>query len=245
MKKKYFKSIGLVVLGGILSAFIFSFSPKMLPSNQTTSISNPSEPKLSNKVCLEEAQHEIAAYQMWLKYLPKTVSFDTSNSKKVKINFHPREIDAEDWKILNGYIAPFLGNKPKDINSKEYSYCYFPFHSRLNTSYFISREDIRESFESLPNADGINVYIGIRGLKELNLDSMESHLFVVPTNKVYNEILKDSVLKDHLIDHNLVKNALDLTHPCPKLCDKDSELYYPPLKSRYESISISCLTKKD
>ena len=57
------------------------------------------------------------------------------------------------------------------------------------------------------------------------MEKLESHLYVLPTQKI-----NDTVLKDKLLSKNDSFFALDLTHPCPALCDKESKLYNPELK---------------
>lgn len=242
MKNNYVKSIGLVLLGVILSTIIFYFLPK------ESSSKNYKEYQLDKHlVSIDSAKKEIAAYQMWLKFLPKNVKFDYANKK---ITF-PDTIDIlkEDFNVLKTYCFRFLKanhyGETKDMTDKEIidslmkNPVEMPFHAKVNYSYYISRYDIDKAFVSDENATGINVYLAMRGLASMKLDDLQSHLYVVPTQKIENPIIKDSfILKDSFIieDSQIIsdgiKYVLDLTDPCPALCDKDSitGLYHPKLK---------------
>ncbi len=205
MKKNYLKSIGLILLGAIVSSFVSSYSlEKPISSDQ------------DHRVILSTAQQDIAAFQMWQNSFPDSISIDTSDIYNVRIDYKPKTISFNDWAILETYIKPFLEK------NKHYSYSNLPFYSRLNTSYYISRSNIEEAFDAFDEATGINVYLGTRGLDNLKLDSLESHLYVVPTKS------EGSILEDKLIDGEY---ALDLTHPCPALCAIRSKLFYPRLNA--------------
>ena len=224
MKKNYLKSIGLVLLGGILSTFIFSFSP-----NEPSFIENHKEQNKS-WVHFEKAQQDIAAYQMWLKFLPKTVKLDYANKK---IIFQDAiDISEADFKALIPYLIRYRRNESaKDKTNEEIidllmeNPVEMPFHGNLNYSYYISREDIDNAFYSDRNATGINVYLAMKGLDSMKLEKLESHLYVVPAQKV-----NDATLSDQLVRYNKSFFALDLTEPCPNLCDTNSPLYKPTLK---------------
>jgi len=221
MKKNYVKSIGLVLLGGILSTVILSFSPKY------TSIVDTNETP-NNEVPFETAQQEIAAYQMWLKYLPKYVKLDiikdTKTGKKTGTLTYPDKVKISETELplLMTYYDRL---KKTNSDAHKISEDSIPFYAALNYSYYISREDIEEAFDSDHNASGINVYLAMRGLDEMRMDQLETHLYVVPTQK-----LNDTILEDQLIRKRESFYALDLTDPCPALCDKQSDLYKPTLK---------------
>lgn len=215
MRQNYFKSIGLVLLGIVLSTIIFSFTAKENIENEESN---------SFPVPLKTAQQDIAAYQMWQKYLPDYISID---KEKDSIHYKSKEILSEDRTALYSYITEFL--KQNDA----YSFDSLPFSATLNTSYYIDTETIKEAYESYKNetgkiASGINLYLGVRGLHDLKLDKMESHLYVVPTNKIIIE--KDTVLSDKMLEFDGGKFALDLTEPCPNLCAYDSPLHHPTLQ---------------
>lgn len=233
MKKNYLKSFGLFLLGGILS-IVFSSLLGAPTSSYPEDIQKNNgiyEKTEDHEVRLDIAQQDIAAYQIWLKYLPRFVSIGQQPSGTAcgrRLEYHANYITEEDWDILKGYVDAFIKENP------EYRYSRFPFINRLNKSYYIDTTSINKALDSDTKATGINVYVGMRGLKSLKMDSLETHLYVVPTRQA-----NDTTLVDQIINYEGNRYVFDLTHPCLNLCDRVPEsrggLFEPTLKPYSEN----------
>ncbi|WP_298519777.1 hypothetical protein [uncultured Kordia sp.] len=214
MKNNYLKSIGLILFLGMLSLFIYSFSPDdSLESNTCET------PKL---ISIERAEQEVAAYQMWLHFLPDSFQIDETNRK---IRYVDKTIDKDTWDLVMPYFRMYYGY---DLSGSK------PFVPGLYKSFYISRDKINKALDSTNNANGINVYMAVRNFQEENKrNKIEAHVVILPSKKECECIDGKEVnctLTDRLIEKEGVKCALDLTDPCPKLCDESSRLFNPKLK---------------
>ena len=228
MKTNYLKSTGLVLLGASLSfltSFVLSPNNNLHSTPDVTLQTTDNEQCIqNNQVCLNTAQSEIAAYQVWLNMVPKFATIDISNPENqdsIEFRYDPMKMSISDWKNLQAYIDLFIDEA--ENHNLNYSYAHFPFTAVRNPSYYISRADLETALKD-SNATGINVYLAMRNVFENNLAQMQTHLFVVPTHKVNDSTLIDSILED-----GERKYVLDLTYPCPAMCDTHSPLYHPSL----------------
>lgn len=223
MKMKYLKSIGLFVLGFLLSALIFNISIESL-SNENSSLLR--EELAASLVPIDDARRGVAAFQVWTKYLPKTVKF---NSETNSITFPDTiQISKEDSVILDNYYKRFIKN------NSNISLDAIPFHASIPKSFYIRKSDIESAFLSDTEATGINVYLALNGIQTMEIDKMTTHLFVLPTKMIDFNTLKDQMISqaesetlNKAEEISETEFALDLTDPCPALCDTESPLFDP------------------
>jgi hypothetical protein len=180
-------------------------------------LKKPTEEKefSASLVEIDKAKQEIAAHQMWGRFVPEEIIVDTENKT---VSYPQITVTDEDYKLLKAYYDHY-----KKVNKIKGN--TVPFRTELSYSYYIRKEDILKAFEDDLSANGINVYVAMKGLHKDKLNSLKSHLFIVPTHKKHensNIYLEDKLIKG--------KYVLDLTDPCPNLCDKNSILYQPELQ---------------
>lgn len=223
MKMKYLKSIGLFVLGFLLSALIFSIPIESL-SNENSSLLR--EELAASLVPIDDARRGVAAFQLWTKYLPKTVKY---NRETNSITFPDKiSISEEDSVILDQFYNKFIENNDSIRTDS------MPFHASVPKSFYIRKSDIESAFSSDTEATGINVYLALNGIQTMEIDKMTTHLFVVPTKMIDFNTLRDQVISQaesgtlsKAEEISETGFALDLTDPCPALCDTESPLFDP------------------
>ncbi|MGH1383096.1 hypothetical protein [Kordia sp.] len=237
MKKNYLKSIGLV-----MSVCIFlSSTISCLDNKSYTQLDNKLYTRVDTKLdvkkvyskkfidsvniknikakrmdTLDNVLQDIESYQMWLNFFPESVSVDIVKDDLI-VKYTERKFPLSDFEFLKFYNDSML----KVDNSYKFSRSNIPFHKKLDRSYFISREDIDAAFYNYEDANGINVYLAMNmnKIKHHGIDSLKSHLYVVPTLKT------NETLVDQLITYDGIEYALDLTDPCPALCACSSPLH--------------------
>ncbi len=231
MKTQYLKSIGLVLLGAILTLLLSNYFPKAnadelvheqvgLDNVSNRSVYNSSEDctdESSNHVCLNAALENILEYRIWLKYVPKVMQYDTSINAltfdTVFIN------DIEDRTLINQMLDYFWEH------NGHFEYPNLPAHGVKDYAYFISKKDIVQAFNVFEpgnksdTANGIRVYIASEGLKLHDVEATQTHIYVVPTY-----MAEEGQSNDSIPEINGEKYVLDLTTPCPAYCDGKSPL---------------------
>ncbi|UTW65261.1 hypothetical protein KFE94_11380 [bacterium SCSIO 12643] len=214
MKINHLKSIGLIIIGIIISQLItFIFPPIDIEAeNNNTSTKVPiEEPCLlaPRQVDTTAAKRHVAAYQTWTYLLPQSVNIDF---EKHQIEYNPISFNPSDSTYIKAFVDSFLIANHR----REGVYSNIPFVPAKDKSYYISKHDIDEALSAHPNATGINVYMAVRELDGLELPGIETHLYVLPTEKKNCTTLVDYYYEQQY--------ALDLTYPCPKMCAQNSAL---------------------
>jgi hypothetical protein len=205
MKTNYLKSLGLITVGIVISQLIMFIYTPICMEDKNCMETYAEDPCLDDprKVDTTSAKRDIAAYQLWLKYVPKYINIDFKNHC---IKYDSILFDPSDSNMIKKYVDYFL----KANHRKENDFTHLPFTAAKDKSYYISRHDINQAFETNQNATGINVYVATRGVRDMELSHLETHLYVLPTKKVNCDTLIDYYVEEQY--------ALDLTYPCPKMC---------------------------
>ena len=232
--RTYLKSIGWALLGGILSLSLSftlnSNNNSQSPTNNKGKINIPitnfgkDETEDSTHVPLDSAKLEVAAYQIWMNQIPETFSVDTSSmheTDSIELVFLNKKMSKEKWEIVKKYLQEFL--KQQKISPD--SFTNIPFNSGLQRAYYISLQDIDFIKQNQPNINGIHVYTALSGIYTFKNDPIATHLYVVGAIKE-----NETTVIDSFYTINNKKYALDLTYPCPAMCDNNSPLNQPKLK---------------
>lgn len=215
MKTNYLKSAGLIIIGIAISQLtMFICSPVCKEDNSdkqtyTESSEEEEEPCIDapRRVDTITAKKQIKAYQTWTYLLPQSVNIDF---EKLQIEYNPISFEASESAFIKAFVDSFLIAN----HHREGVYTDIPFVPAKDKSYYISKHDIDEALSAHPTATGINVYMAVRELDGLELPGIESHLYVLPTQKINCNTLNDFYYEEQY--------ALDLTYPCPKMCAQNS-----------------------
>lgn len=182
---------------------------------------NPSSDsvKLDDTISLERACIDIRNYSTWWGITPDSMSF---NAKDSTIRFKEKKVS--DSMIIEAFMA----------YQKKFPNKMAPFYDEQGPAmaHVIRSRELMKALgikDHLPKYDGIRVYLGTHFPDSIDfkkdpeefLKHTKTRLYFVPVKKESGPV----EFMDKIPGEGDDRFVYDLTMPCPRSCDTESELY--------------------